>query len=96
MPLFRSLAIILLFGFTSSAATSAHRYMNGDDLIENAIRDEALIFEREILKESDTGRTILQLKREKEELLDTVWLATSPVQIRKLWKNFKFQIKHSA
>ena len=66
----------------------AHRYTSGDDLIEKVIREEAKIFEEEILKETDTGRTILQLKREREELLDTVWLATSPVQIRDLWKDF--------
>ena len=31
------------------------------------------------------GQQIQNLKREQEELLDTVWIATSPVQIAKLW-----------
>jgi len=40
------------------------------------------------LQESDVGKKILHLEREREELTDTIWLATSPVQIRSLWKDF--------
>jgi hypothetical protein len=28
---------------------------------------------------------VIELEREKEELLDTVWLATSGLQIKQLW-----------
>jgi hypothetical protein len=41
-----------------------------------------------LLEEHPLGRRILRLEREKEELLDTVWLATSPAQIKELWAKF--------
>lgn len=41
--------------------------------------------ERELLAENEQGQRILQLQNEQEELLDTVWLATSSVQIKELW-----------
>jgi hypothetical protein len=37
------------------------------------------------LQSGALGQKIQKLKREQEELLDTVWIATSPVQIAKLW-----------
>lgn len=43
------------------------------------------VHEAELLAESDLGRRILQLRLEKEHLLDTVWLATSPVDVKTLW-----------
>ena len=36
--------------------------------------------------EDALGQEILRLRREKENLLDTIWLATSPHQIRQLWQ----------
>ena len=39
----------------------------------------------ELLAESDRGQQILRLREEKENLLDTVWLATSSTQVRELW-----------
>ena len=33
----------------------------------------------------ELGRQILRLRAEKDRLLDTVWLARSPAQIRQLW-----------
>ena len=41
--------------------------------------------ESEILAESELGRQVLSLREEKENLLDTVWLATSSSQIKELW-----------
>ena len=32
-----------------------------------------------------TGREVLRLQHEKENLLDTVWIATSPAHIKQLW-----------
>ena len=37
------------------------------------------------MAESDVGRRIVTLRRERENLLDTIWLATSPVQLKTLW-----------
>ncbi len=57
-------------------------------LIVGVIDRAAKDVEKEILQESEFGRKILRLEREREELIDTIWLATSPVQIRSLWKDF--------
>ncbi len=37
------------------------------------------------MKETELGRKVLQLELEKEQLLDTIWLATSPKQVKELW-----------
>lgn len=42
-------------------------------------------FEEELLSETPIGKDILRLRVEMESLLDTVWLATSSMQIRDLW-----------
>lgn len=42
-------------------------------------------FEVAVMEKDESGRQILKLREEKEALLDTVWLATSPQQIRDLW-----------
>lgn len=43
------------------------------------------VHEAELLAADELGRQILQLQQEKDQLLDTVWLATSPTQLRDLW-----------
>jgi hypothetical protein len=53
--------------------------------IDRAIRDRQKVHEKELLAADPLGRQILQLQLEQEDLLDTVWLATSPVQIKQLW-----------
>jgi len=57
-------------------------------LIEGVIDRAAKDVEKEILQESEFGRKILRLEREREELIDTIWLAISPAQIRSLWNDF--------
>jgi hypothetical protein len=42
----------------------------------------------EVMSAHATGRDILELEREKDELLDTIWLATSNVQLKSLWTRF--------
>lgn len=54
--------------------------------IETAVEKRQVIHEDELLAETDRGREILNLRTEKENLLDTVWLATSPKQIKDLWE----------
>ena len=39
----------------------------------------------ELLAVDEAGRAIVRLEAEKEHLLDTVWLAVSPAQIKQLW-----------
>ena len=56
--------------------------------VQAAVRRRRLVHERELLAASPLGQKILRLEREKDELLDTVWLATSPAQIKELWSRF--------
>ncbi len=60
------------------------RYSEHGD-VQRAVRRRQQLIERELLAEDELGRRILRLRLEKEELLDTVWLATSPKQIKELW-----------
>ena len=53
--------------------------------VTRAIAKRQAVHEEELLAEHELGRRILQLRAEKERLLDTVWLASSPAQIRQLW-----------
>lgn len=41
--------------------------------------------QRELLQSSELGREIAKLEAEKENLLDTIWLATSPRQMTEMW-----------
>jgi len=53
--------------------------------VNRAVHRRAAIREEELLAEHKLGQQILSLRLEKEELLDTVWLATSGRQIKELW-----------
>ena len=56
-----------------------------DREVENAVERRQAVHEEELLAEGELGLRILQLRKEKENLLDTVWLATSPKEIKELW-----------
>lgn len=58
-------------------------------VVDDAIRSRAVAFEETLLAKDEYGRKILELRREKESLLDTVWLATSGKQIRELWEQVR-------
>ena len=66
--------------------------------VENAVDARAKALESEILAESEIGRQVLSLREEKDNLLDTVWLATSSSQIKELWEqvNTLLEIKPTA
>jgi len=53
--------------------------------VEEAVEEAAASIEERLLAEHPLGSRVLQLRQEKEELLDTVWLATSGRQIKELW-----------
>ena len=57
-------------------------YYTKKDAIDNAIRARQKVHEKEFLAADPLGQHILDLQLEQEDLLDTVWLATSPVQIK--------------
>jgi hypothetical protein len=53
--------------------------------VKVAISRREALYRGELLAESDRGREILRLEQERENLLDTVWLATSSTQVKELW-----------
>jgi hypothetical protein len=67
---------------------SGSSYYQGDHHpeVSRALQRRQAVHEEELLAESPIGQQILRLRREKEELLDTVWLATSSKQIKELWQ----------
>ncbi len=61
-------------------------YYRSDQEVENAVNARARALEDDILAESDLGRQVVTLRQEKDNLLDTVWLATCTKQIKELWE----------
>jgi hypothetical protein len=60
-------------------------YYHHDVEVADAISKREAVHEDQLLAEDEAGRKILQLRQEKDDLLDTVWLATSATQIKQLW-----------
>lgn len=60
----------------------AHRF---EQEVKGAIGRRQQVHEDELLAENDLGRRILELRRQQEDLIDVVWLATSPSQLKTLW-----------
>lgn len=56
-----------------------------DREVEAAVGRRQKVFEEELLAAHEVGREIVLLRQEKENLLDTIWLATSPSQLKTLW-----------
>ena len=56
-----------------------------DYQVEEAVSARAKALEADILTQSDLGKQVLALRSEKDNLLDTVWLATSCTQLKELW-----------
>ena len=54
--------------------------------VARAIRQRRAAHEEELLAEDELGRQILGLRREKEALRDTVWLAACPAPVKALWQ----------
>ncbi len=60
-------------------------YSRHEPEVTRAVSHRQAVHEDELLAEHEIGRQILRLRAEKDRLLDTVWLACSPAQIRQLW-----------
>jgi len=58
-----------------------------EQLATDGIEQSAALLEQKLMETDELGRQVLSLRNEREELLDTVWLATSPRQIRDLWNS---------
>ena len=57
-----------------------------DTTVEQAVKARSTAFEADELVKSDLGKQVLALREERDNLLDTVWLATSSSQIKELWE----------
>ena len=53
--------------------------------VAEAIQKRQSAHQEQRLAEDPVGREIARLEAEKDNLLDTVWLACSPAQIKQLW-----------
>jgi hypothetical protein len=53
--------------------------------IKAAITKRQALHEDELLAGHELGRQVLRLRAKREDLLDVIWLATSPTQVRQLW-----------
>src|SRR5262249_60466966 len=54
--------------------------------IRAAITKRQAVHEEELLAGHELGRQVLRLRAERENLLDSIWLASSPTQIRTFWQ----------
>ena len=53
--------------------------------VAEAIARRQAAHQEQMLADDPIGREIARLEAEKDRLLDTVWLACSPAQIKQLW-----------
>ncbi len=56
-----------------------------DPEVSTAISKRLVVHEEELLAGHELGRRVLELRSQKDNLLDVVWLATSPSQVREVW-----------
>jgi DNA repair exonuclease SbcCD ATPase subunit len=73
-------------GVPPESITEHYSSYQHDGEVNRAINRRQSVHEDELLTRSDLGREILRLRAEKDNLLDTVWLATSSVEVRQLWQ----------
>ena len=85
-------------GTSVEAELEKGSYYHAGDEVDEAVSARARALEADILAESELGRQIVSLRIERENLLDTVWLATSSSQIKELWEqvNVLLEVKPTA
>ena len=74
--------------------TDSYSDCRSDHEINTAIKARQTVDEETLLREHNLGRQITQLRLEKENLLDAVFLATSPTQVRVLWCRSQIEMSH--
>jgi hypothetical protein len=60
-------------------------YAGHNSEVDTAVSKRQSLHEEELLAQNELGRQILSLRAERDCLLDSIWLATSPRQIKDLW-----------
>jgi hypothetical protein len=72
----------------SDVSDSSYNYYGAHGMppeVTKAIDQRAAAHLTDRLKADPIGQSVLALEAEKDQLIDTVWLATSPAQIKQLW-----------
>ena len=62
-----------------------HHGYGGHNEVDGAIERRQAVHADELMVQDERGRIILNLREEKDNLLDTIWLATSPRDVKQLW-----------
>ena len=73
---------------TGKPVSACQGQYSAQHAVRSAVDRRAKVHEKELLQTSTLGQKVLHLLHEKDELLDTVWLATSPSQVKELWSRF--------
>ena len=63
-----------------------YRYGRNDPEVQQTIERRSTVDEDELLAENEVGRQVVKLRSDEASVLDAVWLATSPKQLKTLWK----------
>src|SRR5689334_18460455 len=76
--------LAIVRGVPADAVDNGYTY-HADHEVEQAVARRSKVFEQQLLAAHTVGQEIVKLQEEKENLLDTIWLATSPAQLKMLW-----------
>jgi hypothetical protein len=63
-----------------------YRYGRNDPEVQQTIERRSTVHEDELLAENEIGRQVVKLRGDESSVLDAVWLATSPRQLKTLWE----------
>ena len=63
-----------------------YRYGRNDPEVQQSIERRGTVHEDELLAENEVGRQVVKLRSDEASVLDAVWLATSPKQLKTLWE----------
>ena len=72
-------------GVTVEEVEDCYQYTGRHPEVDSTVAKRQTLHEEELLAQNELGQQILNLRVERDNLLDTVWLATSPKQIKDLW-----------
>lgn len=71
--------------YAKAVGTGLYTY-RAEEEVNKALDAHAGDVEAELLGQHEPGREILRLRAEKNNFLDTLWLATSPQHVRTMWE----------
>jgi hypothetical protein len=74
-----------LEGFVESLPVVYGRGISLPVEVGQAISKRQTAHQEQLLAEDPIGQEVAQLKQERDNVLDVIWLATSPAELRQLW-----------